>query len=177
MLSPEPNSLPEVQALFVQHISAVRGFVFALMPDPHRAADVVQETFLTVTAKADAFERGTNFKAWVFAIARNKVLQARARGTTESGELLSEEIIESLAGEAVRHFEEHDARLPHLRECIERLAPQARKMIALRYDGTRALPDVAAALGWSVESVKVALSKARAFLRDCVMRRATTEMP
>lgn len=171
------SSVAAVQALFVQHIAAIRGFVFALMPDAHRAADAVQEVFLTVTAKAESFQPGTNFKAWVFAIARNKVLQAFDRAAGERGEALSAEIIDSLAGEAVERFAEHDARLPHLRECIGRLAPQARRMIALRYDGAGALPEIAAALGWTVESVKVALSKARAFLRDCVTRRMAEEIP
>jgi DNA-directed RNA polymerase specialized sigma24 family protein len=43
-----------VQSLFVQNMMAVRGFVIALMPNFSRVDDVMQETFLTVTAKAVA---------------------------------------------------------------------------------------------------------------------------
>ena len=39
------------------------------------ASDMVQETFLVITAKAANFQRGTNFRAWAWTIARYKVLQ------------------------------------------------------------------------------------------------------
>jgi RNA polymerase sigma-70 factor (ECF subfamily) len=53
--------------------------VIALMPDFSRVDDVVQETFLTVTAKADDFVEGTKFRSWAFSIARFKVLEAARR--------------------------------------------------------------------------------------------------
>jgi RNA polymerase sigma-70 factor (ECF subfamily) len=174
-LSPR-DAVPEVQALFVQHIIAIRGFVFALIPDHHRAADVVQEVFVTITAKAESFERGTNFKAWACAIARNKVLQAFDRMGSDKTDLLSPEIIETLAEDPGEYFAEQDARLPYLAQCVERLAPQARRMVSLRYNGAQPLSEIAQDLGWTVESVKVALAKARAFLRKCVTRRMSTEM-
>jgi hypothetical protein len=48
-------------------------------------------------------------------------------------------------------------------------------MISLRYEANRRPPEISRALKWSLESVNVALSKARAFLRDCVRRSATGE--
>jgi Sigma-70 region 2 len=57
--APEQTAL--VQGLFVQHLPALRGFVLSLVSDFSLVDDVVQEAFLTVTAKAANFERGTNF--------------------------------------------------------------------------------------------------------------------
>ena len=68
-----------VQSLFVQNMMAVRGFVISLMPDFSRVDDVMQETFLTVTAKAETFIEGSNFRSWACSIARFKVLESRRR--------------------------------------------------------------------------------------------------
>ena len=69
------DQIAYVQGLFVQHIPALRGFVLSLVSDFSLVDDIIQETFLTVTKKADDFERGTNFRAWVWTIARFRTLQ------------------------------------------------------------------------------------------------------
>jgi DNA-directed RNA polymerase specialized sigma24 family protein len=46
-----------VQRLFVQHAAHLRGFIVALLPDLAQADDVFQETFLTVTAKAEVYSK------------------------------------------------------------------------------------------------------------------------
>src|SRR5215210_1323902 len=75
----DPEQTALVQSLFVQHLPALRGFVLSLISDFSLVDDVVQETFLVVTAKAASFQRGTNFRAWAWTIARYKVLQTLKR--------------------------------------------------------------------------------------------------
>jgi len=55
-------------AVFAQLLAGIGSF--------HDAEDVLQETFLTVTAKAASFAEGTNFIGWACTIARFKVLEA-----------------------------------------------------------------------------------------------------
>ena len=50
-----------VQQLFVRHQGQLKAFVLALWPDFARADDVLQEVFLTVTAKAAEFEPDDEF--------------------------------------------------------------------------------------------------------------------
>jgi len=166
MASPTQTAL--VQGLFVQNMMAVRGFVLALMPDFSRVDDVVQETFLTVTAKADDFVEGTNFRAWAFSIARFKVLESvRTPGAREIA--LDAEVIDALCGaEPIEvHPEEQTGALA---TCIGKLAPQARRAIELRYQQACRPPEIARRMGWTVNSVNVALARARNFLRECVER-------
>ena len=59
----EMEHVAQVQGLFVKHSSQIRGFVISLAPGGSDIDDLVQETFLTVTAKAASFELGTNFVA------------------------------------------------------------------------------------------------------------------
>ena len=167
----EPSSTDEiqhtakVQGLFLQYQAAVRGFVLAMIPDFSLADDVMQETFLVVTKKGASFEIGTSFPAWVKTIARFKALEAiRAR----KFETLSEEVWEALGAEPHEFEECSDARISLLRGCLDQLAPQARRSIDYRYQNEHMPPQIAGLMGCTVQSVNVTLSRARAFLRECV---------
>ena len=89
------DALELVQGLFVRHLPVVRATVLALLPNLHRAEDVVQETFLTMCQKAGDFVPGTDFAAWVCTIARYKVREA-LRSESMRFEPLSSDTIEAV---------------------------------------------------------------------------------
>ncbi len=158
----------EVQALFVRHTGVIRGFILGLVPDFATADDVLQETFLTITAKAGEFTIGTNFVGWACSIAANK-----ARETARKSRLamsLSPEVIDALAAAAPEapHDEEVAAALER---CVAALAPQARRIIELRYRDAQTPGQIAEEMRWTADSVYVALSRARTALRDCLRRK------
>lgn len=156
-----------VQGLFVQFQPAIRGYILAMIPDFATADDVMQETFLVVTRKAASFEIGTSFPAWVKSIARFKCLET-IRSRRNRFECLSDEVLEALGAEGADFRTDTDERLVHLRNCIDQLAPQARKAINFRYKNDHLPTEMAGLMGCTVQSVNVTLSRARAFLRDCV---------
>lgn len=170
--TPDPAHTAQVQQLFVQHLVPLRGMLHALVPDRARVDDLVQETFLTVTAKADSFTLGTSFRAWVFTIARFKVLKSLQQRPL--GEALSEETIEALTA-SEPEWVENETRIGHLAACLDQLAPQARRAIELRYQQALRPPEIARVMSWTTGSVKVALSRAREVLRKCIERRVATE--
>jgi len=45
-----------------------------MVRDPHLALDVTQEVFQKVLLKHDLYRPGTNFRAWLFEVARNQAL-------------------------------------------------------------------------------------------------------
>jgi RNA polymerase sigma-70 factor (ECF subfamily) len=169
-LQPELGQVARVQMLFVQHAPALRGFVLALLPDFTGVDDVVQETFLTVTAKATEFEPGSNFLRWASTIARFKILEW-VRKNRAVARPLSEEVLDALCACEPPAEEAADQRLQLLADCVNDLAPQARRAVQLRYQHAHKPAEVARLMGWSVASVYVALARARAALRDCVNRR------
>ena len=59
------------QALLISTIPNLRAFAISLCMDPSRADDLVQEALVKAWANLASFEKGTNFKAWVFTILRN----------------------------------------------------------------------------------------------------------
>ncbi len=158
-----------VQQLFVRHQAKVRSVALALTGDFATAEDVVQETFLTVTAKAADFAPDTNFLAWVCTIARFKVLERQ-----RSERRLSPQVIESLAA-SIPQEELSDERLATLLGCLEELAPKARELVRLRYFSEHGPGEIAALLGRSVAGVNAALVKIRETLRECVGRGVAAE--
>lgn len=158
----------EVHALFLHHSREIRRFILALVPDFSCADDVFQETFLTVSRKADDFQTGSNFLGWVCAIARFKVLEA-LRSCKGQNQMLSAEVIEALcAGEPSPESEEE--KLQMLSRCIGDLPAKTRRVVELRYQQAHKPPEIARYLDWTVESVYVTLSRARSLLRHCLER-------
>lgn len=51
-------------------------FVLGLLRDAHLAADVTAEVFEKVFLKTALYQPGTNFRAWLFEVARNQALSA-----------------------------------------------------------------------------------------------------
>ena len=160
-----PNSTEEVQLLFVRHENSIRAFVRALQPSLSDADDVMQETFLTVSRKASAFEPGTNFVAWACGVARLKVLEnlrQRKRAT-----VLSEAAIIALTEDAPSP-ESLEERGGALERCLDRLSPKVRDLLWRRYSRRESSEEMADAAGMTSIAVRVALSKARVALRDCI---------
>ncbi len=173
-LDPQAH-LFHVQSLYVQHLPALRGFVLSLVTDFTLVDDVVQETFIVVTKKADEFQSGSNFRAWAWTIARFKVLQALERAR-KINDRLSLEAIEALcAHEEAESDWGTEQQLGHLAGCVEALAPRARQAVTLRYEQAHKPPEIAKIMGWSVDAVNVALSRARKVLRKCVEQRISLQ--
>jgi RNA polymerase sigma-70 factor (ECF subfamily) len=158
-----------VQQLFLTHHGALRGFVFSMLPDLPAAEDVVQETFLTATNKAADFQPGTNFFAWVSAIARFHVLRARRNNARLASESFSDGLVEALA-DSVPDDAFDSNRTLSLTRCLERLPKNLREVIRLRYVLGHGPGEISQLLTRTTNSVNVSLAKARAALRSCVQK-------
>ena len=160
----DEDATVRVQQLFVRHQGIVKAFILSLQPGCAEAQDVLQETFLVVTQHAGDYRDGTNFVAWACAIARLKLFEARRKA---SACVLTDQALTALCDNAPDEsfFQE---RLGLLRGCLKKLAPRARELIWLRYHGELTSQDIADKLKWKEPAVRVALSKARSFLRRCV---------
>ena len=74
----------EFVALLTDHQSALRLYVASLLPGEPGAADVAQLANTTIWKKREDFEAGTNFKAWIFAIASGEVESAISNQTSSA---------------------------------------------------------------------------------------------
>jgi RNA polymerase sigma-70 factor (ECF subfamily) len=163
-----------VQTLFVQHQQAVLAYILSLEPDVHDAQEIVQETFVTASRKAATWTSGTGFFPWACAIARFNTLHfQRTRGRRKAR--LADDVVELLAEQAEDDFAQFQLRVNALQKCLQELAPRARELINLRYHAGKLPTEVASEIGWTVNSVRVALTRARHSLRDCLERSERAE--
>jgi RNA polymerase sigma-70 factor (ECF subfamily) len=65
------RALTELEARYGKRILH---FVHGMCRDQHLAQDITQEVFEKLLLKNDLYRRGTNFRAWLFEIARNHTL-------------------------------------------------------------------------------------------------------
>ncbi|MEL6110833.1 MAG: sigma-70 family RNA polymerase sigma factor, partial [Planctomycetota bacterium] len=108
------------------------GYVYSLLGDHSRAADVVQETNLVLWRKIDEFDVGKPFLAWALGIARFQVL-ASLRDQKRDRLMLDAELAEQLSSEVAKQSEQFDDVRRSLRDCLQRLAPRGKELIELRY--------------------------------------------
>jgi RNA polymerase sigma-70 factor (ECF subfamily) len=143
---------------------APRVFSWLRMEQPGLAEDLLGETFLCVVRDLHTFEGGERaFTAWVFRIARNRLLDAvRAQARRPQSVAADPDVMEVTGG--VSPDAAHDAisRMEHERivELLRILPEDQRTTIYLRFVLDASLSDVAGALGVSVPATKMLQQRA-----------------
>ncbi len=109
----------------LHHLPALRGYARSLCGRQQDPDDLVQETLLRAIENADKYQRGTNMRAWLFTIMRNRFytnIRKSARERTGSDDCVSDSLTSQPTQEwHLRHQEMWDqlARMPvHYREAI-----------------------------------------------------------
>ena len=164
---------------FVRHRDLLYGYVFALTRDHDLAEDILQDVGVSILAEATRGTSPDNFVSWARGVARHRVADHYRR---QASRRKHEVPFEQFADAVDRAFAEHaptpkdnHQQLKFLRECLDALSAQVRTIIDRRYHGRQSLEEIAASLSWKPASIKVALSRARRALADCVARKLRLE--
>ncbi len=156
---------------FVQRLAEnqnrLYGYVYSLLGDHNRTADVVQETNLVLWRKLVEFHPEKPFLPWALATARFQVL-AHLRDRKRDRVLLDPELVDLLSEEAQHQAGQVDALREVLRVCLQRLTPGNRDLIERRYYRAMPIAEIAVAVERTATSVKVALLRIRRKLAECV---------
>ena len=95
-----------IVSLLTQHQSALLLYVESLMPGDSASQDVAQEANRIVWEKRADFEIGTNFKAWIFSIARFQVQKYRYRQARDSRMVFCDELEETMTEELAEQVDD-----------------------------------------------------------------------
>jgi RNA polymerase sigma-70 factor (ECF subfamily) len=164
---------------FVAARDHVLAFVLVLTRNREVAEEVVQELSVHVLRRAESGTVPDDALGWMLGAARHRVADYY-RARTRDDRNLKRLIAFAEAAEAA--FLENppaatgadageDPRLSHLRTCLGKLSAKTRLMLDARYAQSTSIESIAARLSWTTGSVKVALSKARRALGECVRRK------
>tara|TARA_B110000908_G_scaffold42980_1_gene52286 strand:+ start:787 stop:1362 length:576 start_codon:yes stop_codon:yes gene_type:complete len=184
MAMPHQNNTPvarsnEEQAAFdalvTEHQQRIYFFIRSMVFNPDDARDTLQDVNIVLYRKQDAYEHGTNFKAWAFTIARFECLSYLSRYKKNQWTTLDTGLLESLADTAEEKADDVEPCLKALRECILALAPDVQHLISSRYQQGTPLDATATQMQTSVGALKQKLFRARKQLKQCILKRMQRE--
>ena len=164
---------------FLENRDAILGFIVAVTRDFDVAEEIFQEAAMVVIEEDRKQTAVANFMAWTREIIRRRIAEYYRKQTKRRAvERPSDELIDvvSLAfSENEAKFDDQQVRMQYLLECVKRLAGRSRDVIDGFYGKNKSVREIAASMGWEESSVKVALSRARKVLADCVQQRIRAE--
>jgi RNA polymerase sigma-70 factor, ECF subfamily len=157
-----------IQAYHVQ----VRALIGAQIADKHNADDLAQQTFVFAFQNIDDYQVGSNFLAWLRAIARNKVL-THIRKCSQSNKKLQSFRKQNIYTLSSEFFEQGmvEQRLEALGDCIENLPLEKQDFLKKVNGRNSTLAELADTLGRSSTNVRKQASRIYAILRDCIVKK------
>lgn len=146
--------------LLIQHLPSLRQQALALTRHRADAEDLLQTAVASALSAQDSFEPGTNFRAWMGSILRNRFLSnCRRRRET----LNIEDAPNSLLGRS--GGQEESLAMKELRRHLDRLQPDHRLVLLMISVQGLSYEEVSVQMGVPVGTLKARVSRARKQLR------------
>lgn len=162
-----------IEALVERYSPGLIRYLIRLSGDRALAEDMLQDTWLRVMEHLDSFRPGNSFRAWLYAIARNRafdILRQRSRHlqngqgvTADRGESLFEEVADP-GPSILEQIAEEDLTRYVLR-VMQTLPLNLREVLALRFEQELEIVAIARVLGLSPSAVKDRLYRGLDLLR------------
>lgn len=169
--------MSDVDADFIKEFTKVQRrlylFIMSQVPSAVDAEEILQEANVVLWKKKTDYEVGSNFFAWAAQIARFEILKHRRRHA-RSKLTFSDEFLEAVAQDVEERSEMLEARRHALKSCLDKLKPQDRELIELRYKSTDEGKEIAKKLGRPANSVYQSIGRIRKTLLECIERTVAT---
>ena len=165
----------QITAALLRERLALTAYIATVTRDFHLAEDIYQDVCVKAVGKGGDFESPAHLLNWARVAGRHRAIDVlRTRDGKVIG--LSEEVLAALEpvwpeGEAAQNSTGIEA----LRQCLDRLTPNNKEIVRLRYFEGRPGQQVADALGRKLETVYQALARIHKTLAECVRQRLATE--
>jgi RNA polymerase sigma-70 factor (ECF subfamily) len=154
----------EVVDLFGQFRAPLLRYVISLGISVHDGEEIIQEVFLALFRHLKLGKSQRNLRGWVFRVAHNLALKQRQANRKAQETLHPDEAVVYQHPDATPNPEEQAASsqgLERLQAVLRALPEQDRCCLNLRAEGLR-YREIAAALGMSLGSVSMALTRSLA---------------
>ena len=151
---------------------ALNAYAYVILQDWNLAEDVVQDLFVTLSAKWESFDQNRRLYPWLKRIVRNRAVDIIRKRSREfyCGD---EELLDLVD----RAFEENDSDVlldrrrlmkTTLKNCMEKLQSKGRQLLHEFYYSGKSCSEIAELSGKSENSVYISLTRTRQSLRKCV---------
>lgn len=157
----QTGDVAALEELVDRYYAPLRYFVRRLLGGAECADDILQEVWLTVLRNLRRLRNPEAFSVWLYRIARHKVydeLRKQQAVATFNDETVPADAVENESG-----FSAEDAARIH--ECLQRLTPEHREVLVLRFLEQMPYEDIAQVVGCSLGTVKSRIYYAKQALR------------
>jgi len=143
-----------IAQLYRTYAESIYKYVYARVTHVQTAEDITSEVFLRALEGLDAFEyRGVPFSAWLYRIARDRVVDHYRKHTRQQATVaLDEDIV--AAGEAPDRAVLRGLDEENLTAAVESLTEDQRLVIIMRFLERQPIAEVARRLGKTETSIK-----------------------
>jgi RNA polymerase sigma-70 factor, ECF subfamily len=136
------------QAIYERTKKGVYAIIVALVRDRKTTEDLMQETYMKMLQKLDTYERGRNFAAWLFQIAKNLAYDYLRKN---HGELVKDPQEDSYLFDRVS--ETISPETPSMNEMLAPLDATERQIVLLRVVSETPFKDIAQSLDKPIGTV------------------------
>jgi RNA polymerase sigma-70 factor (ECF subfamily) len=160
----------EFSTLFRGCIPHLRAYARSLIHNVDAADDLVQDTLLRAWASRAQFTEGTNFRAWMFTILRNRFLDQRRRdrlGNCSIDDIVDETLVSRASQDTVLYFDD-------MARAFWKLSPPHREILMLVGAMGLGYDEAAKIIGCAVGTVRSRLSRARTELQTTLDKGRST---
>jgi RNA polymerase sigma-70 factor, ECF subfamily len=147
-------------------------FIRRIVSDEHRAADVLQDVWLTAFQKLHRLRKPAAFRGWVYQIAHDRAATT-ARRESGSAETLTVDVADDAVA-SIDEFKQRD-QAAAVHRAIDRLSAEHRAVITLRFLEDLGLAVIAEVLREPLGTVKSRLHYAKESLRRLLTEDSTHE--
>jgi RNA polymerase sigma-70 factor (ECF subfamily) len=161
-----PGASDEFYTQLVQCLPHLRAFARVLCRQHDLVDDLVQDSVVRALAASNQFQRGTNFKAWMFTILRNQNI------TTFRRKKIVPASLDDVCPEVSQAAPQEDAlMIEDLDHAVQQLSPLRREALILVVVHGLSYEEAASVCGCAVGTIKSRVARARAELQDMVVGR------
>ena len=155
-----------MRELYERHFDALMGFLCRQCGDETLAADIVQDTMLQVWRGAKSYSGKSSPKTWMFAIARNKLIDSlRAASKLTISDDFTDLVDEALSAEMVIQNAQDRARVMG---CLSQLSRHHRAAIELAFFQGLSYEEISEIESVPVGTIKTRVHHAKKLLIRCL---------
>jgi RNA polymerase sigma factor (sigma-70 family) len=157
------GELAAFDELYRRNEARVWRFIRRSVASAALADELMQETWLGMIAQASRYQPQSQFRTWLFTIARHRVIDAHRRDRAGDGAAVAREVVDGAPGPELAAQQGEEAR--RLLAAMARLPAEQLEALLLQVEAGLGIAEIASTTDVPVETAKSRLRYARAALR------------
>lgn len=156
-----------LEQLVILHGDALTRFAYCIVRDDAAAEDVTADTFASLILKRKKFRGDSQFRTWLYAVARNRAIDYLRRYGNSCPMTGLESVLHSADGEEDVMRNERNRTLY---SCMQKLPENYKEVLCLNYFDGFAINEICHILKKSAKQVYNLLARARSALKEILVK-------